>query len=58
MISDEATMFDDTNSEDGFDLACTNRSPYFALRFCGGDKVHDRRLPVIVVDNVGALLRN
>jgi hypothetical protein len=51
-------MFDDTNSEDGFDLACTNRSPYFALRFCGGDKVHDRRLPVIVVDNVGALLRN
>jgi hypothetical protein len=58
MSSVEATASDDTNSKDGFDLAGSNRCPYFALHFCGGDKVHDRRLLVIVVDNVGALLPN
>ena len=58
MSSNEATMSDDMNSEDGFDLVGSNRCPYFTPHFCGGDKIHDRRLPIIIVDNVGALIPN
>ena len=58
MTYNEAMASDDTNLEDGFNLAGTNRCPYFAPCFCRRDKVYDRKFPVIVVNNIGALFYN